>query len=89
MSNNTLSPIAIGLVRLLFLNQWIERLFDAHKFLTGFDQPKLHTMYVDKKLQGVLAVQALSRLNRCNDKLGKKDTFILDFYNSLVVDNHY
>jgi len=55
----------------------------ANKFLTGFDQPKLHTMYVDKKLQGVLAVQALSRLNRCNDKLGKKDTFILDFYNSV------
>ena len=55
----------------------------ANKFLTGFDQPKLHTMYVDKKLQGVLAVQTLSRLNRCNDKLGKKDTFVLDFYNSV------
>lgn len=55
----------------------------ANKFLTGFDQPKLHTMYVDKKLQGVLAVQTLSRLNRCNEKLGKKDTFVLDFYNSV------
>jgi len=55
----------------------------ANKFLTGFDQPKLHTMYVDKKLQGVLAVQALSRLNRCNNKLAKKDTFVLDFYNSV------
>ncbi len=54
----------------------------ANKFLTGFDQPQLHTMYVDKKLQGVLAVQTLSRLNRCNEKLGKKDTFVLDFYNS-------
>lgn len=54
----------------------------ANKFLTGFDQPKLHSMYVDKRLQGVLAVQALSRLNRCNDKLNKKDTFVLDFYNS-------
>ena len=43
----------------------------------------LHTMYVDKKLQGVLAVQALSRLNRCNWKLGKTDTFVLDFYNSV------
>ncbi len=40
-------------------------------------------MYVDKKLQGVLAVQTLSRLNRCNHKLGKRDTFILDFYNSV------
>jgi type I restriction enzyme R subunit len=55
----------------------------ANKFLTGFDEPLLHTMYVDKKLQGVLAVQALSRLNRCNAKLGKNDTFVLDFYNSV------
>jgi type I restriction enzyme, R subunit len=55
----------------------------ANKYLTGFDEPMLHTMYVDKKLQGVLAVQALSRLNRCNWKLGKNDTFVLDFYNSV------
>ena len=55
----------------------------ANKYLTGFDEPMLHTMYVDKKLQGVLAVQALSRLNRCNWKLGKTDTFVLDFYNSV------
>lgn len=56
----------------------------ANKYLTGFDQPKLCAMYVDKKLQGVLAVQALSRLNRAADKLGKKteDLFILDFFNS-------
>ncbi len=56
----------------------------ANKFLTGFDQPKLSAMYVDKKLSGVLAVQALSRLNRSANKLGKKteDLFILDFYNS-------
>ncbi len=56
----------------------------ANKYLTGFDQPKLCTMYVDKKLQGVLAVQALSRLNRSADRLGKKteDLFILDFFNS-------
>ena len=56
----------------------------ANKYLTGFDEPQLHTMYVDKRLQGVLAVQALSRLNRCNWKLGKKDTFILDFYNTVT-----
>ena len=56
----------------------------ANKYLTGFDQPKLTTMYVDKKLQGVLAVQALSRLNRCNHKLGKRteDIFVLDFFNT-------
>jgi len=45
----------------------------ANKFLTGFDQPKLCAMYVDKKLQGVLAVQALSRLNRAAPKYGKKN----------------
>lgn len=57
----------------------------ANKYLTGFDQPKLCTMYVDKKLQGVLAVQALSRLNRSADKLGKKteDLFVLDFFNQV------
>lgn len=56
----------------------------ANKYLTGYDQPKLSAMYVDKKLQGVIAVQALSRLNRSSDKLGKKteDLFILDFYNT-------
>ena len=54
----------------------------ANKYLTGFDEPLLHTMYVDKRLQGVLAVQALSRLNRCNPRMQKQDTFILDFYNT-------
>ena len=56
----------------------------ANKYLTGFDQPKLCAMYVDKKLQGVMAVQALSRLNRAATKLGKKteDVFVLDFFNS-------
>lgn len=55
----------------------------ANKYLTGFDQPKLTTMYVDKKLQHVLAVQALSRLNRSAPKLGKRteDLFVLDFFN--------
>ena len=55
----------------------------ANKYLTGFDQPKLTAMYVDKKLQGVLAVQALSRLNRASPKLAKKteDLFVLDFFN--------
>lgn len=51
----------------------------ADKYQTGFDQPLLHTMYVDKKLSGVKAVQTLSRLNRMHP--GKEDTFILDFVN--------
>ena len=52
----------------------------AEKYQTGFDEPLLHTMIVDKKLKGVKAVQTLSRLNRtCN---GKYDTFILDFINT-------
>jgi type I restriction enzyme R subunit len=57
----------------------------ANKYLTGFDQPKLCAMYVDKKLQGVLAVQALSRLNRAANKLGKKteDIVVLDFFNTV------
>lgn len=57
----------------------------ANKYLTGFDQPKLTAMYVDKKLQFVLAVQALSRLNRSAPNLGKRteDLFILDFFNSV------
>ena len=57
----------------------------ANKYLTGFDQPKLSAMYVDKKLQGVLCVQALSRLNRSAPKLGKKteDLFVLDFFNTV------
>jgi len=53
----------------------------ANKYQTGFDQPLLHTMYVDKKLRDVQAVQTLSRLNRAY-KPYKKDTFVLDFYNT-------
>jgi type I restriction enzyme, R subunit len=51
----------------------------ANKYQTGFDQPLLHTMYVDRKLSGVQAVQTLSRLNRMCP--GKEDTFVLDFAN--------
>jgi type I restriction enzyme R subunit len=51
----------------------------AEKYQTGFDEPLLHTMYVDKKLSGVQAVQTLSRLNRTHP--GKEDTFVLDFQN--------
>jgi type I restriction enzyme R subunit len=51
----------------------------ANKFQTGFDQPLLHTMYVDKALGGVATVQTLSRLNRTAKN--KQDTFIIDFVN--------
>jgi type I restriction enzyme R subunit len=51
----------------------------AEKYQTGFDQPLLHTMYVDKRLDNVKAVQTLSRLNRIFP--GKSDTFVLDFVN--------
>lgn len=52
----------------------------AEKYQTGFDEPLLHTMYVDKLLEGVKAVQTLSRLNRIHP--GKEDTFVLDFRNT-------
>lgn len=51
----------------------------AEKYQTGFDQPLLHTMYVDKRLGGIQAIQTLSRLNRTC--AGKEDTFVLDFVN--------
>ena len=51
-----------------------------NKFQTGFDEPMLHTMYVDKKLSGLQGVQTLSRLNRTMS--GKTDTFVLDFVNN-------
>ena len=55
----------------------------ADKFQTGYDEPLLHTMYVDKVLSGVKAVQTLSRLNRAHPK--KQDTFVLDFVNDPAV----
>lgn len=55
----------------------------ANKFQTGFDEPLLHTMYVDKKLTGVAAVQTLSRINRIYPN--KNDTLILDFVNDTEV----
>ena len=53
----------------------------ADKFQTGYDEPLLHTMYVDKSLSGIKAVQTLSRLNRAHPK--KHDTFVLDFVNDI------
>ncbi len=62
-----------------FAGDGYQLLIVAEKYQTGFDQPLLHTMYVDKKLEGVKAVQTLSRLNRIYP--GKTDTFVLDFAN--------
>jgi type I restriction enzyme R subunit len=53
----------------------------ADKFQTGYDEPLLHTMYVDKQLAGIKAVQTLSRLNRARPQ--KTDTFVLDFMNDI------
>src|SRR4029077_5902182 len=52
----------------------------ADKFQTGYDEPLLHTMYVDKPLSGIKAVQTLSRLNRAHPQ--KHDCFVLDFQNN-------
>jgi type I restriction enzyme, R subunit len=54
----------------------------ADKFQTGYDEPLLHTMYVDKTLSGIRAVQTLSRLNRARPQ--KYDTFVLDFMNDVA-----
>ena len=62
-----------------FATQDYQVLLVAEKYQTGFDQPLLHTMYVDKRLAGIQAVQSLSRLNRVHPL--KEDTFILDFAN--------
>ncbi len=62
-----------------FQSDHYQVLLVAEKYQTGYDQPLLHTMYVDKRLDGVKAVQTLSRLNRIHT--GKTDTFVLDFVN--------
>ena len=62
-----------------FASDQFHVLIVAEKYQTGFDQPLLHTMYVDKRLSGIHAVQTLSRLNRPYP--GKEDTFVLDFVN--------
>ena len=62
-----------------FATDGYQVLIVAEKYQTGFDQPLLHTMYVDKRLSGIQAVQTLSRLNRTHP--GKEDTFVLDFVN--------
>ena len=62
-----------------FATKEYQVLLVAEKYQTGFDQPLLHTMYVDKRLAGIQAVQTLSRLNRTHPL--KEDAFVLDFVN--------
>lgn len=62
-----------------FATEEYQVLLVAEKYQTGFDQPLLHSMYVDKRLGGIQAVQTLSRLNRTTR--GKENTFVLDFVN--------
>lgn len=63
-----------------FASEFYNMLIVADKYQTGFDEPMLHTMFVDKKLKNVKAVQTLSRLNRANPL--KEDTYVFDFVNS-------
>ena len=65
---------------LYFASDFYNMLIVADKYQTGFDEPMLHTMFVDKRLKNVKAVQTLSRLNRANRM--KEDTFVFDFVNT-------
>src|SRR5262245_65891852 len=75
-----MNPPGTGDIAEAFKNPAQRLLVAANKFQTGFDQPLLHTMYVDKKLGGVSAVQTLSRLNRTLAP-EKKGTLAIDFAN--------
>ena len=72
-----------NLIEKTFKTEPYRFLIVADKFQTGYDEPLLHTMYVDKMLAGIKAVQTLSRLNRAYPT--KKDTFVLDFANDVEV----
>lgn len=79
-TEESMNPPGIGDIAEAFKKPEQRILVVANKFQTGFDQPLLHTMYVDKKLGSVAAVQTLSRLNRTAP--GKQDTLVLDFVNT-------
>jgi type I restriction enzyme, R subunit len=83
-TEENMNPPGMGEIAEAFKNPAQRLLVAANKFQTGFDQPLLHTMYVDKKLGGVAAVQTLSRLNRTFPPL-KLDTLVLDFVNEQEV----
>ena len=75
----TLNGFPSGQIEKKFQQDPYRFLIVADKFQTGYDEPLLHTMYVDKQLAGIKAVQTLSRLNRARPQ--KTDTFVLDFMN--------
>ena len=77
----TLNKFPSGQIEKKFQEDPYRFLIVADKFQTGYDEPLLHTMYVDKPLSGVKAVQTLSRLNRAHPQ--KTDTFVLDFMNDV------
>jgi type I restriction enzyme R subunit len=79
LTEASLNSFASNLIPERFREDPYRFLVVAEKFQTGYDEPLLHTMYVDKPLSGIKAVQTLSRLNRAHPR--KHDTFILDFYN--------
>ena len=77
--SQTLNPGLKGDLREAFKGEGYQILLVANKFQTGFDQPLLCGMYVDRRLAGIQAVQTLSRLNRCHP--GKDTTYVVDFVN--------
>ena len=79
VSEASLNGIPSGRIAAQFREDPFRFLVCADKFQTGYDEPLLHTMYVDKTLSGIKAVQTLSRLNRAHPK--KHDVFVLDFLN--------
>jgi type I restriction enzyme R subunit len=83
MTEATLNGFPSALIEQKFTQDPYRFLIVADKFQTGYDEPLLHTMYVDKPLSGIKAVQTLSRLNRAHPQ--KFDTFVLDFANDVDV----
>ncbi len=82
VSEETLNGFASADIEKRFRTGNYRFLVVADKYQTGYDEPLLHTMYVDKPLAGIKAVQTLSRLNRAHTK--KHDTSVLDFYNEVA-----
>ena len=83
VTESSINGFPSNLIEKTFKTEPYRFLIVADKFQTGYDEPLLHTMYVDKMLAGIKAVQTLSRLNRAYPS--KKDTFVLDFANDVDV----
>lgn len=81
VTESSINGFPSNIIEKTFKKEPYRFLIVADKFQTGYDEPLLHTMYVDKMLAGIKAVQTLSRLNRAYPL--KKDTFILDFANEI------